>query len=1171
MSSLSRWRITGTFTVVTPMHLGNGEDDEELRLTHTGNSGQRQAAFVAAIAVDDAGVPYLPGSSIKGALRALCVDAGIDSLLQAKLFGAARPESQDGQINTDAGRIEFCNAYLCKRIDASHLPHFSTEKQTALLAHCAIDRDYGTAIDQKLFYEKVVPPGVGFAFEASADGLTQADVAVFLGLLACANEAQHGLRFGGGAAREAGRVAWTPSGDGVQQFDASCVGNWLAALECDSETTPAWWRFARSVRIAPVVPGQSRECLRIPICLEFHTPFLVNDPWPENGKPLDESDIKPRKNHAGTVILPASSMHGALRAQAERILRTVGMAITPGHAVPVHAAGACFKDLATVLFGASGWASIVAVSDFVVANLAVPTTQEFVAIDRFTGGSKHGAKFKARHAECPHLRGTLTVDLPRLRQVTIDAAGTMSHGLEAALGLLALLLRDLDEGDIAFGYGKSKGYGRCKSNSLPSYAQQLAALKLSGTPLQTVLASMRTATITGGALVTAPARGDGPTVGDIDLAPLPKVSATATVSSTGTGFHNPYMFLPVSSPDNPRDWHDYGTLAHSHHSHARYHDNSGGDAPQPVFNGRIVCQLKTTTPIFIGANRIESSSPADIPASVENFMFKGEIALPATSLRGALSALGEALSQSTMRVLEEQSLFYRKLTPQILSRVGKVVTGKIDGKTVWMLEDAHTKNKFGIKKAVQDRLYDFSDQQTDLSVKTKKLHPIVESFTQTQTVERNKDKEKFGQYARLVQGQKMYFDTIGNALDEMAYSKKIWRARIELPNGTAGGGGKSDMKIYGVRSFFEAIDTDLVPFSDKNKRSSCSPAELMFGFVEDGKAKDNRQGKAFMSKVRFGYGMISCNHRNGTKILEKEWVALKILAAPKPPSPALYFRRKSGKIEPAYLSKAELARNPEKFMPQGRKVYLHALRDKEGNVVNLDARGIPCDKLHRSECPPWQSLKSEADAKQKVRVRPIQKGVSFFFEVDFVNLSERELQTLCATLRPDAHYEHKIGMGKPIGLGSVKITPVGLFLIDRSARYRDDALEAPRYHRVWKRAPDAPADNVRNWPAHLSTEASLAPVDGLDPLRLAEHAMKGVPAALRNAIRVSGDPNAVRMPVHYPQLAGLEIETETYEWFMDNDGQGKNFRGPQQALEPTTDKSHAPPVLKRTRRNISKS
>lgn len=68
-------------------------------------------------------------------------------------------------------------------------------------------------------------------------------------------------------------------------------------------------------------------------------------------------------------------------------------------------------------------------------------------------------------------------------------------------------------------------------------------------------------------------------------------------------------------------------------------------------------------------------------------------------------------------------------------------------------------------------------------------------------------------------------------------------------------------------------------------------------------------------------------------------------------------------------------------------------------------------------------------------ITPVRPGVKFKGRIRFENLSGIELGALLFALDlPEKHY-HKLGMGKPLGLGSVKITPT-LFVSDRVKRYK---------------------------------------------------------------------------------------------------------------------------------------
>ena len=113
-------------------------------------------------------------------------------------------------------------------------------------------------------------------------------------------------------------------------------------------------------------------------------------------------------------------------------------------------------DASARVFGAAGWRAPVEVSEFtqIGDGKLKEDRQEFVAIDRFTGGAAHQKKFRADYVLHPMFKGHLDVDLAALGRV--EAGGW-------ALALLAFVLRDLREGDISFGFGASKGYGSCRA------------------------------------------------------------------------------------------------------------------------------------------------------------------------------------------------------------------------------------------------------------------------------------------------------------------------------------------------------------------------------------------------------------------------------------------------------------------------------------------------------------------------------------------------------------------------------------------------------------------------------------------------------------------------------------------------------------------------------------
>lgn len=69
-------------------------------------------------------------------------------------------------------------------------------------------------------------------------------------------------------------------------------------------------------------------------------------------------------------------------------------------------------------------------------------------------------------------------------------------------------------------------------------------------------------------------------------------------------------------------------------------------------------------------------------------------------------------------------------------------------------------------------------------------------------------------------------------------------------------------------------------------------------------------------------------------------------------------------------------------------------------------------------------------------IQPLDYDTQFRFRVDFTALEEDEFGALLFAVALEEQMRHKIGYGKPLGLGSVSLQPMKLTLIDYAARYR---------------------------------------------------------------------------------------------------------------------------------------
>ena len=68
-------------------------------------------------------------------------------------------------------------------------------------------------------------------------------------------------------------------------------------------------------------------------------------------------------------------------------------------------------------------------------------------------------------------------------------------------------------------------------------------------------------------------------------------------------------------------------------------------------------------------------------------------------------------------------------------------------------------------------------------------------------------------------------------------------------------------------------------------------------------------------------------------------------------------------------------------------------------------------------------------------IRPLDAETCFHFRVHFTNLEEDEFGALLLALTLEEEMRHKIGYGKPVGLGSVCLVPTRLVMVDYTTRY----------------------------------------------------------------------------------------------------------------------------------------
>ncbi len=213
-------------------------------------------------------------------------------------------------------------------------------------------------------------------------------------------------------------------------------------------------------------------------------------------------------------------------------------------------------------------------------------------------------------------------------------------------------------------------------------------------------------------------------------------------------------------------------------------------------------------------------------------------------------------------------------------------------------------------------------------------------------------------------------------------------------------------------------------------------AEAIFGWVKE-KNKKFKTYQAYSSRVFVSDAILD------SQISESdiwytgnpdETITPQILASPKPTTFQHYLVQTDPDAKKDnlkhYGSQPPTETEPGDTVIRGHKLYWHQSRISRNQIEESDSQAIN-DK-----------------SKQYTEIKPIKPGVCFNFKIHFENLTDEELGALLWVLdlaqdqqsrsyvTGDQDYRFSLGMGKPLGMGTVKITSQ-LWLSERKQRYEN--------------------------------------------------------------------------------------------------------------------------------------
>lgn len=277
------------------------------------------------------------------------------------------------------------------------------------------------------------------------------------------------------------------------------------------------------------------------------------------------------------------------------------------------------------------------------------------------------------------------------------------------------------------------------------------------------------------------------------------------------------------------------------------------------------------------------------------------------------------------------------------------------------------------------------------------------------------------------------------------------------------------------------------------------PACRAFGWVyghEDAPDLPIERRTAYAGRIRLETGRLIPEQRRQPPTLPATTLA--ILSTPKPTTTRFYLK-------------------PSNHRPRNGMDDFQAGYDNQDNV--LRGRKVYRHQGHSDDRGYWAGQNREyRTAEKSDQNRTVQDalspGAKFEFTVHFSNLAPVELGALLWTLEMNGAQYHRLGFGKPLGFGSVKLSIADLFVTDFAQRYASFAGTGEN---------TTNSDMRTQWLNQFKVAMSRAYEGEFEKL-----------AHIKDLLVLLSDPQP-NLPIHYPRTDVKPVEQgKNFEWFMGN-------------------------------------
>ncbi len=344
------------------------------------------------------------------------------------------------------------------------------------------------------------------------------------------------------------------------------------------------------------------------------------------------------------------------------------------------------------------------------------------------------------------------------------------------------------------------------------------------------------------------------------------------------------------------------------------------------------------------------------------------------------------------------------------------------------------------------------------------------------------------------------------------------------------------------------LDLSLIDLQPARCLDELSPADRVFGWVnQDGNGA--WRGQLRVGSVVWRSGSVAPPQQNA-----RESLPLAILSTPKPQQGRFYLAQDRFGTPLADGIDRAAAFYRDGTVLRGRKVYPHHVtpnhRDSPywswGKAIAASRSWNPATARDYVR-PPADHDRPLRDGQNRSVEGWVEPGAVFAASIEVINLAAAEIGALLWLLDLPDGAHHRLGGGKPLGFGSVRITIEGAELEegeDRAAGYRSLVPPPPTAQ---------PAGASPAWRKTVDTlvtafEKAVEEAYARQGQAADDFERVSFIAAFLQAARGFGDGK----PVHYPRKAQTpDRDGKSYEWFVTNEQTGGDApRANRMALGP---------------------